>query len=172
LASAITIAAIIVVILIVGAVYFSFFNSQNSPGTSTTTTTIKQAQTTVPTTTQSTTTVPTSVTTVPTTVTTINQSAHPQSITFNVTETDYSIAPSTFNAYANQKIIFNVTNNGAQTHDLGIWGLGSGYGTPQLNPHGGFGQFQFTTTTPGNYQIYSNVGGDQQRGMIATLYVH
>lgn len=141
-------------------------------GSSTSTTTTIQASTSYPvsSSSSSTSTTPTSSSSSSTSTSTTISSSNV--IIFNVTLRDYTITPNVFVARAGQTVYFNVTNWGTYYHDLGIWGLGSAYGTPQLNGNGGKGVFQFSSTAPGNYFVYSNVNNDQNYGMNAILSLH
>ena len=92
-------------------------------------------------------------------------------IVYNVTITDNSITPNMFSARKGQTVWFNVTNIGTRQHDFGIWDLGASYGTPILNPNGGFGVFQFSSTGAQTFHIFSNLDDDWQEGLNANLTV-
>jgi hypothetical protein len=109
-----------------------------------------------------------STTTIPTTTVNSNQAGV---VTFAVAENDYSIAPNTFVINLNQTAYFSVTNYGTQDHDFGIYSLGPSFGTPVLNGGEGKGVFEFNSSSPGNYIVYSNVGNDRNMGMVGTLTI-
>jgi hypothetical protein len=162
------IGGIVVVIIILIAGYFLLPGNHSNTRSSTFSTTQYY--------TYSTTGVTTSIG-VSTNSTTVNSTTtiHPMNqagvVVFNVTEKDYSITPNTFVINVNQTAYFNVTNDGTYSHDLGIYGLGSQWGTPVLNGGGGKGVFRFNATGPGNYTLYSNVGNDRNMGMVGTLTI-
>ncbi len=154
------IAVIIVIAAIIGIAYFAMQGSYPQPSGTVTTGTTAQNST---------------QTTAPhgnsTSTTNQSNSTHPAFVTFNVTETDSAITPSVFYAYTNESIIFNITNNGSEEHDFGIWSLGQGYGTKPINGMGGFAQFEITFSKPGNFTLTSNLNNDSLSGARATLVV-
>ncbi|MDE1850770.1 MAG: cupredoxin domain-containing protein [Candidatus Micrarchaeota archaeon] len=89
--------------------------------------------------------------------------------TFNIVENEFSITPSAITVLSGDRIVFNVTNAGHQTHNI-MFVSGITGGIPSLRA-GQVQLFTFTAPAPGVYTYQSNFGADTGYNMSGTLTV-
>lgn len=87
----------------------------------------------------------------------------------SVEASEFAFAPNKFDAKVGEKLTFKITNKGALDHSFAITdAAGTVLGRIDVKL-GGSASFDFTPSKAGIYQLYCDVPGHKESGMVGTL---
>jgi FtsP/CotA-like multicopper oxidase with cupredoxin domain len=90
--------------------------------------------------------------------------------TFDVTLSEFSIAPDMIHAPADAPLTFDVTNEGSAAHTFAVQTDDKVYQTEQVQPGSG-ATLSVPALSPGTYKTYCTVAGHEDLGMVGQLMV-
>jgi uncharacterized cupredoxin-like copper-binding protein len=95
--------------------------------------------------------------------------ASDESSDIKVTETEYNIDPASVSATTGE-ITFDIHNDGKMVHNLAVMVNGTEEVSPNVDP-GKSRKWTVEISEPGSYELYCEIPGHKQLGMVATLEV-